>query len=191
MKRLFMKPKLYRVLSIILLIIFVALLFRPIGTLVLKVFHMGPFPISPAPIYLNGVTLLNLAQGRQIFPGFIVSSQPLAWIVALGSISVLFSMLRSLKRSIHFVEGIVYVGIILIVFVTLQIMPHHLSDPNWETIYLTDTTTVFVVQSILLGTSTILILVGGVIDYYLDKSYIQDNLEYIYSTKHVFNDWKI
>lgn len=191
MKNLFMKPKLYRVLSILLLIIFVASLFRPMGTLVLKALHSDPFPIAPAPIYLNGVSLLNLAQGGQIFPGYIVAAQPLAWIIALGSVVVLFSMLRGLKRSIHFVEGIVYAGIVLIVFATLQLIPHHLSDPNWETINLTDTTTVYVLQSILLVTTTFLILIGGVVDYYFDKSHIQDNLEYVYSTKHALHDWKI
>jgi hypothetical protein len=183
--------KVYRLLSIILLIGFLIALFYPIGKLTLSIYYDGLFFEYPLEYITDSISLLDLAQGGYMTTSHKIASQPLVWIIIFAAISTLFAMIRSLKRSIHWIEGSIYALFILIVFITLQLLPSNISDNSYRSIALTDTTQIFLIQSILLLTSILFALIGGFTSHFFDKTISQNNLDQIYTLKNTLHDWKI
>ncbi|MDX9691872.1 MAG: hypothetical protein RBT45_05390 [Acholeplasmataceae bacterium] len=191
MKNLLTNSKVYRLLSMMLLIVFLITLFYPMGTLTLSIYYNGLFPQYPLEYITDGISLLDLAQGGYMTTTHRIAAQPLVWIIIFGAISTLFAMIRSLKRSIHFIEGSIYALFILIIFITLRLLPSNLSDNSYRSIALTDTTHIFLIQSILLLASLLFVLIGGFTSHFFDKTISKDNLDQVYMIKNNLHDWKI
>ena len=189
-KNLFKQSKVYRYLSVCFLSVFLITSFFPIGTLVLEPFHLGMFLIPPSPVYVEHVSLLELSQGLAKDGSYVVA-QPLSWMILFGALILLFLILHSFKRYIHFVEFMFHLILALLLFLILRLLPNHLSDSSWQSIQLIEHTWIYHFQSVLLLLTIFLIISGGIIHFFFGDGIEKNHFEEVLSLKKDLHDWKI
>ena len=186
----FKQSKVYRCLSVCFLSVFLITSFFPIGTLVLEPFHLGMFLIPPSPVYFEHVSLIELSQGLAKNGSYVVA-QPLSWVILFGVLILLFLILHSFKRYVYVAEYLFHLILALLLFLTLRVLPKHLSDSSWQSIQLIETTWIYHFQSVLLILTISLILSGGIIHFFFGDGIEKNHFEEVLSLKKDLHDWKI